>query len=254
MSITIPGSLVNKTKKHFMGMPAPAGYVPGVGRGATGFTTRSDIGPAREATDVPETGTGPPSKKPKEEAAKEDNEESLNDNNYDEFEGYAGSLFAKDPYDKEDEEADEVYLAVETRIDERRKDYREKKYKEAIEKYRKERPKIQQEFSDLKRQLSEVTEDEWVAIPEVGDSRNKAKRNPRTEKFTPVPDSVIAMSMNYGETTSMLDSRVQSGMTTPFGSGFQSTFGGMQSSLEVENDLIRLTELLAPNERQRKNK
>lgn len=40
------------------------------------------------------------------------------------FEGYAGSLFAKDPYDKEDEEADEVYLAVETRIDERRKDYR----------------------------------------------------------------------------------------------------------------------------------
>ncbi|KAE9420811.1 hypothetical protein Angca_003976 [Angiostrongylus cantonensis] len=230
MSITIPGSLVNKTKKHFMGMPAPAGYVPGVGRGATGFTTRSDIGPAREATDVPETGTGPPSKKPKEDA-KDDTEESLNDNNYDEFEGYAGSLFAKDPYDKEDEEADEVYLAVETRIDERRKDYREKKYKEAIEKYRKERPKIQQEFSDLKRQLSEVTEDEWVAIPEVGDSRNKAKRNPRAEKFTPVPDSLIAMSMSYGETTSTLDSRVQSGMTTPFGSGFQSTFGGMQSSL-----------------------
>ncbi|VDP24913.1 unnamed protein product [Heligmosomoides polygyrus] len=195
-------------------------------------------------------------------------------------------MFAKDPYDKEDEEADEVYLAVETRIDERRKDYRHVliqvsifKYKEAIEKYRKERPKIQQEFSDLKRQLSEagfcslvfsatglceirlshfftldhhcevgklmnranefktnqicslVTEDEWVAIPEVGDSRNKAKRNPRTEKFTPVPDSVIAMSMNYGETTSTLDSRVQSGLATPFGSGFQSTFGGMQSTL-----------------------
>ncbi|VDL74178.1 unnamed protein product [Nippostrongylus brasiliensis] len=229
MSITIPGSLVNKTKKHFMGMPAPAGYVPGVGRGATGFTTRSDIGPAREATDVPETGTGPPSKKPKEDVKDED--EGLNDTNYDEFEGYAGSLFAKDPYDKEDEEADEVYLAVETRIDERRKDYREKKYKEAIEKYRKERPKIQQEFSDLKRQLSEVTEDEWVAIPEVGDSRNKTKRNPRAEKFTPVPDSLIASAMNYGETTSTLDSRVQSGMTTPFGSGFQSTFGGMQSSL-----------------------
>ncbi|VDO63696.1 unnamed protein product [Haemonchus placei] len=230
MSITIPGSLVNKTKKHFMGMPAPAGYVPGVGRGATGFTTRSDIGPAREATDVPEAGTGPPSKKAKEET-KDDPDEQLNDNNYDEFEGYAGSLFAKDPYDKEDEEADEVYLAVETRIDERRREYREKKYKEAIEKYRKERPKIQQEFSDLKRQLSEVTEDEWVAIPEVGDSRNKAKRNPRAEKFTPVPDSLIAMSMSYGETTSVLDSRVQSGMTTPFGSGFQSTFGGINTYL-----------------------
>jgi len=49
---TIPGSLVNKTKKHFLGMSAPAGYVAGVGRGATGFTTRSDIGPARDSTDV----------------------------------------------------------------------------------------------------------------------------------------------------------------------------------------------------------
>ena len=33
---------------------------------------------------------------------------------------------------------------------------RDRKYKEAIEQYRKERPKIQQEFSDLKRQLSAV--------------------------------------------------------------------------------------------------
>lgn len=56
MATTIPGSLVNKAKKHFMGMPAPSGYVPGVGRGATGFTTRSDIGPAKDSTDVPETG------------------------------------------------------------------------------------------------------------------------------------------------------------------------------------------------------
>lgn len=62
--------------------------------------------------------------------------------------------------------------------------FREKKYKEAIEKYRKERPKIQQEFSDLKRQLSNVTEAEWSAIPEVGDIRNKAKRNPRADKYS----------------------------------------------------------------------
>ena len=40
-------------KKHFMGVSAPLGYVAGVGRGATGFTTRSNIGPARDATDVP---------------------------------------------------------------------------------------------------------------------------------------------------------------------------------------------------------
>lgn len=40
------------------------------------------------------------------------------------FEGYGGSLFSKDPYDKDDEEADEIYSAVDSRIDERRKEYR----------------------------------------------------------------------------------------------------------------------------------
>lgn len=40
------------------------------------------------------------------------------------FEGYADSLFSKDPYDKDDEEADGIYHAVDMRQDERRKDYR----------------------------------------------------------------------------------------------------------------------------------
>jgi hypothetical protein len=35
--------------KDFVGKPAPPNYVAGLGRGATGFTTRSDIGPARES-------------------------------------------------------------------------------------------------------------------------------------------------------------------------------------------------------------
>lgn len=49
----IPASqLGSKSKKHFLGVPAPLGYVAGVGRGATGFTTRSDIGPARDANDI----------------------------------------------------------------------------------------------------------------------------------------------------------------------------------------------------------
>ncbi|PAV55748.1 hypothetical protein WR25_03808 [Diploscapter pachys] len=132
MATTIPGSLVNKAKKHFMGMPAPSGYVPGVGRGATGFTTRSDIGPARDSTDVPEAGpVGPAPKKAKEDVVKtkkeEDRDEAtdeLNDANYDEFEGYGGSLFSHDPYEKDDEEADEIYAAVDSRQDERRKEHR----------------------------------------------------------------------------------------------------------------------------------
>lgn len=182
MTTTIPGSLVNKTKKQFLGMPAPLGYVAGVGRGATGFTTRSDIGPARD-TDAPPmaeamaaaAAAATPAKKPKLDDS-EDNQpetEDYNDSNYDDFEGYGERLFSKDPYDKDDEEADEVYHSVDMRMDERRRVQREEKYKSSIEKLRKEQPKIQQQFSDLKRSLATVSEDEWAAIPEVGDSRNK---------------------------------------------------------------------------------
>ena len=39
-------------KPSFLGKSAPAGYVAGIGRGATGFTTRSDIGPARSENDL----------------------------------------------------------------------------------------------------------------------------------------------------------------------------------------------------------
>jgi len=60
-----PAALVSKVKKHFIGIPAPLGYVAGVGRGATGFTTRSDIGPARDANDVSDDRHAPPTKKKK---------------------------------------------------------------------------------------------------------------------------------------------------------------------------------------------
>lgn len=40
------------------------------------------------------------------------------------FAGYGGSLFSKDPYDKDDEEADQIYEAIDKRMDEKRKEYR----------------------------------------------------------------------------------------------------------------------------------
>lgn len=131
----------------------------------------------------------------------EEEEEDLNDANYDEFNGYGGSLFSKDPYDKDDEEADRVYEDIDRRMDEKRKEYRENKYRQQIEKYRQERPKIQQQFSDLKRDLAKVSSDEWQSIPEVGDSRNKKMRNPRSEKYTPVPDSILAHNAGMSSDT-----------------------------------------------------
>ena len=66
------------------------------------------------------------------------------------FSGYGGSLCSKDPYDKDDAEADAIYETVDRRMDEKRKERREEKLKHDIEKFRQERPKIQQQFSDLK--------------------------------------------------------------------------------------------------------
>lgn len=233
-------SLVNKKKKAFMGMPAPAGYVPGLGRGATGFTTRSDIGPARESGDISDERHAPPPQLKNKQGGEggregqrdrehdEDEEEDLNDANYDEEFGYGGSLFKNVPYEKDDEEADMVYEAIDKRQDERRKERREKLFKLEVEKYRQERPKIQQQFSDLKRKLEEVSYDDWCNIPEVGDARNKRQRNPRGDKFTPVPDSILAKTVNMTKETTVLDSRDQK-----FG-GMSSTIGGYETNIDMK--------------------
>jgi len=203
--------LLNK-KKPFIGKPSPLGYVAGLGRGATGFTTRSDIGPARDSMDIPDETFKPPKKKDD-----DDDNEDLNESNYDEFAGYGGSLFTTGPYEKDDEEADLAYEGIDRRMDGRRKERREKKYKETVEKFRQERPKIQQQFSDLKRKLTDVSAEEWSYLPEVGDSRNKKMRNPRTEKFTPVPDSVLRSALLSGETNTTVDTMEQlGGIDTPY--------------------------------------
>ncbi|KAL5494082.1 hypothetical protein EMCRGX_G015354 [Ephydatia muelleri] len=215
--------LVNRDRKAFIGQLAPPGYVPGLGRGATGFTTRSDIGPAREAGDISDERHARPGKKPKtdeqgEEIAEE--EEDLNESNYDEFAGYGGSLFASAPYEADDMEADEIYDTIDTRMDTRRKERREKKFQEEIEKFRKERPKIQQQFSDLKRGLSAVSDDEWNAIPDVGDARNKKQRNARMrpDRITPIPDSLLQRAVTQQGTHAALDPMQQKygGLNTPF--------------------------------------
>ncbi|CAF0838637.1 unnamed protein product [Adineta ricciae] len=206
-----------KRNKAFMGMSAPLGYVPGLGRGATGFTTRSDIGPARETGDISDERHAPPNKRRDEE--NDDDDTDLNDSNFDEEFGYGGSLFKNDLYEKDDEEADKIYESIDKRMDEKRKERRERRYQEEKEKYRQERPKLQQLFSDVKRKLEDVTEEEWMSLPEVGDARNKRQRNPREEKYTPVPDSVLAKAVSANEQTTAIDAREQryGGFATPMG-------------------------------------
>lgn len=81
-------SMISKKRREFIGLSAPLGYVAGVGRGATGFTTRSDIGPAREATDVSDERHMAPSKRKKEQEKEEEQEEDFNESNYDEVRAF----------------------------------------------------------------------------------------------------------------------------------------------------------------------
>ncbi|KAI0434423.1 PRP1 splicing factor [Xylaria sp. FL1042] len=196
-------------RRDFLSQPAPENYVAGLGRGATGFTTRSDLGPAREgpsedqikealAKRAAQLGfsdaiTG----KKKDQAAEEDD---ANDERFQDPDNEVG-LFAGGIYDKDDDEADRIYREIDEKMDKRRRARREAREKAEREEYERKNPKISQQFADLKRGLESISEDEWAALPEVGDltGRNKRARQARHQRFYAVPDSVLAAASTAGE-------------------------------------------------------
>lgn len=78
---------------------------------------------------------------------------------------------------------------------------REAREKAEQEEYERKNPKIQQQFADLKRGLESVTEEEWAALPEVGDltGKNRRSKQARQQRFYAVPDSVLAAAGSAGE-------------------------------------------------------
>ncbi|KKA22398.1 mRNA splicing factor (Prp1/Zer1) [Rasamsonia emersonii CBS 393.64] len=122
-------------RKDFLSQPAPENYVAGLGRGATGFTTRSDLGPAREGP-TPEQirealakraqllGAAPPTAygvgREKGGKGKEQEEEEEDDDRFQDPDNEIG-LFAYGQYDREDDEADRIYHEVDQKMDRRRK-------------------------------------------------------------------------------------------------------------------------------------
>ncbi|KFA66994.1 hypothetical protein S40285_06268 [Stachybotrys chlorohalonatus IBT 40285] len=203
-------------RRDFLSQPAPENYVAGLGRGATGFTTRSDLGPARDgpsedqikealAKRAKELGIGQDGKKDKDDDEDEDR--------YQDPDNEVG-LFAGGVYDKDDEEADKIWEWVDERMD-RRKRQREAREKAERDEYERNNPKIQQQFTDLKRALSTVSDDEWANLPEVGDLTGKNRRSKQAlrQRFYAVPDSVLAGASSAGElgTTVMDDGAASSG-------------------------------------------
>ncbi|SNX83572.1 probable pre-mRNA splicing factor prp1 [Melanopsichium pennsylvanicum] len=184
-------------KLAFLSMQAPAGYVAGLGRGASGFTTRADIGPAR----LPTSSTNPG--KPYTSGAASENDDEVDDDGKDEEEEgrfqdpeNETALFAGGVYEKDDEEADRIWESVDARMDLRRKKFREAREKEEREKERLEKPRIGAQFADLKRGLSSVTEDEWASLTESGSVTGKrrkaaAKREARNTRSFAISDTIL---------------------------------------------------------------
>jgi len=129
LSGSTPGSLsIMSGRQSFLNQAAPENYVAGLGRGATGFTTRSDLGPARSGPSedqikdalakraaqlgqAPPTAYGAPEKK-------EENDED--DDRFQDPENEVG-LFANGAYDRDDDEADRIYQEVDEKMERRRK-------------------------------------------------------------------------------------------------------------------------------------
>ncbi|KAK8864243.1 hypothetical protein IAR55_001489 [Kwoniella newhampshirensis] len=210
-----------EVRYNFLQMAAPASYVAGLGRGASGFTTRSDIGPAREgpsADAIADAQAKRGEEVPDPEALQDPDDER--------------NLFAGTVYEADDEEADRIWDSVDERMDARRRARREAAEAEIAAKERALNPKLQTQFADLKRSLSGLNDADWDAIPEAGNLTGKRrKHNMRMEenqngRSYAVSDTVLADVAGRNTLLGELDKAQQEngGFDTPANDGTMTDF------------------------------
>lgn len=173
-------------RKAFLDQEAPVGYIAGIGRGATGFTTRADVGNARLPPQQRQIGS--------------DDEDNFQD--VDESGLLGDSLVNKD-----DEEADAIYQDIDNRLKNRNKrklspDGEDKTEDNNL-------TKIANQFADLKKKLEAVTEDEWANLPDAGDFTKRNKRHRKLlqeqKRSYAAPDSLISGLNASGNIDSSVD-------------------------------------------------
>jgi pre-mRNA-processing factor 6 len=189
-----------------------------LGRGATGFTTRPDLGPGSALS-------LPPSLKPGEDIEQfEDAEEEQ------------GLLAVHGPQAADDEEADATFAAIEAKMSERRQGRR------AIVKEAVKEGDPTTMFASDKLKLRAVTEGEWANLPESGDFiAKRAKKSNEKERYTPVPDSVLLGALGdmdfrrVGESREkVLGARLDMAKVTP-GNATSIDPAGYLTSLEAQS-------------------
>ena len=104
---------------------------------------------------------------------------------------YADRMGTSDPYDQDDDEADHIYAGVDEAMAARHKRKIDDGNGDASRKDAK-KPKISEQFVDLKQNLGSMTASDWDAIPEVGDSSLKYTQQRRFQNvYVPLPDNII---------------------------------------------------------------
>ncbi|KAK6204491.1 Pre-mRNA splicing factor prp1 [Scheffersomyces amazonensis] len=174
-------------RKAFLDQEPPPGYIPGVGRGATGFTTSADT---RVST------------------IEVEEDEDADETNIQDFISTDGSILAQiDHIDKEDEEADKIYEEIERKLNSKSKSNK------SIPLQLTTIPATEERFSDLKRALTTVSTIEWSNLPEAGDMTRRNKRSRIAEqeqqRTYAVPDSAL-MSMSAGTISGLSKTNFQS--------------------------------------------
>jgi len=193
----------------------PKNYVAGMGRGAAGFTTRSDVGPAMPSSATADSTSASGSRSSEIRALRQQQSASQfgvapqnyvagagrgagtigsgEDNpigTYDAFGGYAERPPpVEGQYDDDDDEADKIWEAIDQRMQKKRRKKKEESSNDKKEDSSK--TKISAQFHELKEKLADVSEDQWASIPDVGDYSLKYKQNRRQDVFTPLTDSLL---------------------------------------------------------------
>ena len=189
---------------------APVGYIAGAGRGAStyGGDTNPNSGPIGfHAGENDSGGGGDPS-----------------------MEG--GSLFSgkNDQFDDDDDEADRIYDAIDERMNSKRRKQNTTSNNKATNNSS-DGSAIGEQFRELKQKLASVTEDEWAAIPDVGDYGLRHKQKRREDVFTPLTDSLLeSRSMINSDATAGGAARL-SGMAQVIDGTSTSTTAGYKTQL-----------------------
>ncbi|RLV94739.1 Pre-mRNA-splicing factor prp1 [Spathaspora sp. JA1] len=156
------------SRKAFLDQEPPPGYIPGIGRGAVGFVTSVDSFNKGLAIT---------------QAEEDEDENDRYDNSGVNEEGILTSTGVKDA---DDEEADRIYEQIDQKLQTKRT--QQETINTTVD--------TKVNFTDLKRDLATISEEQWEMLPEAGDITRRNKRTrlleQQQQRTYAVPDIMLA--------------------------------------------------------------